>query len=121
MEDPDADLREILIANVVVAVVVLGLVFLGLNQSKAQRRVPIALGLFTGAVQACVGVAGLLFFLAGSIRALLLNGPISVDGAGIFVLCTGGLLALGLYEVRVAWRARAPTVAPPSSPPGPVS
>ncbi|MBU8898753.1 hypothetical protein KRR26_24390 [Corallococcus sp. M34] len=107
--------------NVLVVVVVLGLVFLGLNQSKGQRLVPIALGVLTGVVQACAGVAGLLFFLAGSIRALLHSGSTSVDGAVTFVLCTSGLLALGLYEVRVAWRARAPAAAPPSSPPGPVS
>ncbi|MBU8898752.1 hypothetical protein KRR26_24385 [Corallococcus sp. M34] len=99
--------------------IIVGLVVLGLNQSKAQRSIPIALGVLTGVAQACAGVAGLLFFLAGSIRALLLNGPIPYDGA--FVLCSGGLLALGVHEVRAAWRARAPASVPPPSTQGRIS
>lgn len=99
--------------GVLLAVVVVGMVTLGLNHATAQRSVPITLGILAGLAQACVGGGFLLVFVVSSIRGLFANGSVALGGASSLLPLTIGLLALGIYEVRVAWRARAPAAPSP--------
>ncbi|MCP3099065.1 hypothetical protein LZ198_09305 [Myxococcus sp. K15C18031901] len=100
--------------GVLSVVVVVGLLTVQLNRDKPQRSVPIALGIITGLAKALAGGGLLVFLVVGSIRSLFTNGSVALEGVGGFLLGALGLLALGGYEVRVAWKAMAPP--PPSQP-----
>lgn len=97
---------------VLVVVVIVGMVTLGINHASAQHSISIALGILAGLVQACAGGWFLLLFVVSSIRGLFANGSIALGGASPLLSFAIGLLALGIYEVRVAWRARSPAAPP---------
>ncbi|MFP2956365.1 hypothetical protein ACLEPN_00670 [Myxococcus sp. 1LA] len=99
--------------GVMFLVIVVGMVTLGLNLTEPQRHVSITLGILAGLVQACVGGGFLLIFVVSSIRGLVANGTVAFGGASVMLPIALGLLALGLYEVRVAWKARAASPYPP--------
>ena len=107
----------VIVVAVLSVVVVVGLVTLQLNRDKPQRSVPIALGIITGLAQACAGGWLLGALVVSFVRSLFANGLFS-EGAIVFEsvagFLVGGLflLALGLYEARVAWRARTPAPTP---------
>lgn len=96
--------------GVLFVAVVVGGVTLSLNLIRAQRHISIALGILAGLTQACVGGGFLLVFVISSIQSVFANGSVAFGGASILLPLALGLLALGLYEVRVAWRARAPAI-----------
>ncbi len=96
--------------GVLFVVVILGIVTLSLNLIRAQRHISIALGILAGLTQACVGGGFLLVFVISSIRSAVANGSVAFGGASLLLPLALGLLALGLHEVRVAWRARAPAL-----------
>ena len=84
--------------------------YLGFTQPSI---VPITLGILAGLAQACVGGGFLLVFVVSSIRSLFANGSVDFEGASSVLPWAIVLLALGIYEVRVAWRARSPAAPPP--------
>ncbi|WP_426756089.1 hypothetical protein [Myxococcus sp. Y35] len=99
--------------GVLFVAVVVGVVTLGINHLRAQRHVSIALGILAGLAQACVGGGFLLAFVISSIQSVFANGSVAFGGASLLLPFALGLLVLGLYVARVAWRARAPAALPP--------
>lgn len=101
--------------GVLFVTVVVGIVTLGLNHARDQRYISIALGILAGLAQACVGGGFLLVFVVASIQSVFANGSVAFGGASGLLPLALGLLALGIYEVRVAWRARSPAALPPTA------